>query len=228
MSLTTILSAGEFHSLNSLSVGSRLNAVWGKSPGLVYVKDPINALQNQLLNDWKDWDYLLHCESIIPADLSNQQREDLETLLFLGIYISKNTSKTGRLLDKLLKSDSFSPILGKAFWITVFEKKNLRIIPTNNSTTKWTLDINDILEKIRIEKLKEDGYFDPDTILKSSNDKSNQLVNVLSTSYFSALEFKNISLSIFNINMEVLALYAPVLPSSWYTNGKSIQLIHEI
>jgi hypothetical protein len=77
------------------------------------------------------------------------------------------------------------------------------------------LDVQLILEDIRLQHLRANGYF-PSPVLPSDS-RAKALSGLLSTSYYTILEFHNVHVPILMKNAEFLATYADSLPSSWYS-----------
>jgi hypothetical protein len=81
--------------------------------------------------------------------------------------------------------------------------------------TSLLLHLQFMVEEVRLQYLREKGYY-PTPILPSDS-RAKALSGLLSTSYYTILEFHNLHVPTLMRNVVVLATYATSLPGSWFT-----------
>ncbi|KAG0215402.1 hypothetical protein BGX28_010107 [Mortierella sp. GBA30] len=87
-----------------------------------------------------------------------------------------------------------------------------------HSPSKFSLILNELLEFIRYHKIRLDGWADPTISDKLSDAQFQQLGRLLSTSFFTIIEFADVSLFLPVENIVFLGKFAAQLPASWYSD----------
>ncbi|KAG0056436.1 hypothetical protein BGZ83_004943 [Gryganskiella cystojenkinii] len=108
-------------------------------------------------------------------------------------------------------------------WLQAFTDQSLRLLslqdPQNRALpSKLSTLLNEVLEIIRLNKIRKDGWTDANASEKLSDAQFQQLGRILSTSFFTVLEFADCSLLLPIENVALLSRYAAQLPTSWYSD----------
>jgi hypothetical protein len=175
----------------------KLKRLWSTTPGVEYLLDPFLH--------WKTIDISSYSE------LEQIENSHVEVAL-LSLYLNNEHFE---LRQKLITKSK-----NHLFWNRVFENRNLRLKPTIDSNQyleliRIVLDVQVLVEKVRLDHLRRSGFF-PQPI-DTKDPKATQLSSLLSTSYYTVLEFHSIQSDIVNANFDFLCVYAESLPLSWFT-----------
>ncbi|KAF9111027.1 hypothetical protein BGX27_005488 [Mortierella sp. AM989] len=108
-------------------------------------------------------------------------------------------------------------------WRQAFSEQALRLTaqqdPNNAQLpSKLSVILNEVLEVIRLNKIRQDGWIDPTVSDKLSDTQFQQLGKLLSTSFFTIIEYANVSLFLPVENIAFLSRFAAQLPASWYSD----------
>ncbi|KAJ3323724.1 hypothetical protein HDV06_001454 [Boothiomyces sp. JEL0866] len=203
--LQEIIKSGDF---NDFTARTALTNTWGNAPGYTFVNDPGIAIQSK---SWKDLQ--IYLESGELKKLQFEQRVKVESFLLIVLYIAFHTC-TSPLITSMVNNYDVDNSSIKAIWNSAFTLLNLQVRPSLLSTKEWTLGVAEELEKIRHMSLKEKGFYN-----SASSIKKPELATILSSSYFSILEFQDILPDIVHLNIGFFSLYSNALPLSWYTDN---------
>ncbi|KAI8602978.1 hypothetical protein EDD21DRAFT_425652 [Dissophora ornata] len=130
------------------------------------------------------------------------------------------------LVARIMKDDNKETIASATkttIWRQAFTEQALRLTsqqdPRNAlSPSKLSVILNEVLEMIRLSKLRQDGWTDPSVSDKLSDSQFQQLGRLLSTSFFTIIEFADVSLLMPVENITFLSKFAAQLPASWYSD----------
>ncbi|KAF9285237.1 hypothetical protein BGZ68_004032 [Mortierella alpina] len=188
--------------------------------------------------DTGDWASLLK-DNTDPALLEPQTREQasqsLERLCLLAFYLrhhfaslpgsSFHDADPKEQEDDRMIQDLVARILKdntNKTWYQAFSEQALRLTaqqdPANSLLpSKLSVILNELLETIRYHKIYTDRWTDPTTVNKLSDAQFQQLGKLLSTGFFTIMEFEE-SLFLPIENIVFLSQFAAQLPASWYSN----------
>ncbi|KAF9094929.1 hypothetical protein BGX23_001366 [Mortierella sp. AD031] len=176
------------------------------------------------------------------AKIREQAARSLEYLCLLTFYLRQglcsltgNSVKTDPreqtedaqiqdLIARILRNDKTTAVAAaNGIWYQAFSEQALRLTPQQdprNSVlpSKLSVILNEVLEAIRMNKLRRDGWTDPAQTDKLSDQQFQQLGKFLSTSFFTIMEFADVSLFLPAENVVMLSQFAPQLPASWYSD----------
>ncbi|KAF9975649.1 hypothetical protein BGZ73_000605 [Actinomortierella ambigua] len=170
--------------------------------------------------------------------------QTLEHLCLLALYlrharavllpeqpIDTEAAEEGRQIQQLvdnilsIKDSAVNPpsAASQALWHDAFALNALRLSPSQDplqptQPSKVTVFINELLELIRLDKIARDGWMAPNAVDKLTDEQFQQLGKLLSTSFFTILEFSASSVYIPAKNLSLLAMFAAQLPASWYSD----------
>ncbi|KAG0347329.1 hypothetical protein BG005_000243 [Podila minutissima] len=182
--------------------------------------------------DTGDWTCLLKEEQTDPK-LRDQAAQSLENLCLLSFYLRWSLPglsvaplpvdgpEQGMLRDLVgrILSEGPSPPSGRStIWHQAFSEQALRLTPQQdprNPTlpSKLSVLLNELLEVVRLDKIRRDGWTDP-----LSDAQFQQLGKLLSTSFFTIIEFADVSLYMPVENIVFLSKFGVQLPASWYSD----------
>ncbi|KAF9927901.1 hypothetical protein FBU30_002788 [Linnemannia zychae] len=128
------------------------------------------------------------------------------------------------LIARILRNDKTTAVADiNGIWYQAFSEQALRITPMQdprNSTmpSKLSVILNELLEDVRMNKLRMEGWTDPSRTDKLTDQQFQQLGRLLSTSFFTVMEFADVSLYMAMENLVILGRFASQLPTSWYSD----------
>ncbi|KAG0262993.1 hypothetical protein BGZ95_003907, partial [Linnemannia exigua] len=128
------------------------------------------------------------------------------------------------LVARILRNDNATAVAAaNGIWYQAFSEQALRLSPQQdpcNSAlpSKLSVILNELLEAIRMNKLRKDGWTDPARTDKLTDQQFQQLGKLLSTSFFTIMEFADVSLYLPVDNIVMLGRFASQLPASWYSD----------
>ncbi|KAF9124487.1 hypothetical protein BGW39_008183 [Mortierella sp. 14UC] len=128
------------------------------------------------------------------------------------------------LVARILGNDKTTAVAtANGIWYQAFSEQALRLTPQQdprNSAlpSKLSVILNELLEAIRMNKLRKDGWTDPARTDKLTDQQFQQLGKLLSTSFFTVMEFADVSLYLPVENAVMLGQFASQLPASWYSD----------
>ncbi|KAF8942592.1 hypothetical protein BGZ47_006329 [Haplosporangium gracile] len=176
------------------------------------------------------------------AKIREQAAQSLQHLCLLAFYLRQGLcSLTGSsmkadpreqtedaqiqdLIARILCNDKTTAVAAaNGIWYQAFSEQTLRLTPQQdprNSSlpSKLSVILNEVLEAIRINKLRKDGWTDPAQTDKLTDQQFQQLGKLLSTSFFTIMEFADVSLFLPIENVVMLSQFASQLPASWYSD----------
>ncbi|KAF9902431.1 hypothetical protein EC991_004946 [Linnemannia zychae] len=176
------------------------------------------------------------------AKIREQAAQSLQHLCLLTFYLRQGLcSLTGSsvkvdareqaedaqiqdLIARILRNDKTTAVAAaNGIWYQAFSEHALRLTPQQdprNSTlpSKLSVILNELLEAIRMNKLRQDGWTDPARTDKLTDQQFQQLGKLLSTSFFTVMEFADVSLYLPVENVVMLGQFASQLPASWYSD----------
>ncbi|KAG0309786.1 hypothetical protein BGZ97_012975 [Linnemannia gamsii] len=176
------------------------------------------------------------------AKIREQAAQSLQHLCLLTFYLRQGLcSLTGSgmkadpkeraedaqiqdLVARILRNDKTTAVAAaNGIWYQAFSEQALRLTPQQdprNSTlpSKLSVILNEVLEAIRMNKLRKDGWTDPAQTDKLTDQQFQQLGKLLSTSFFTIMEFADVSLLLPVENVVMLSQFASQLPASWYSD----------
>ncbi|KAG0240238.1 hypothetical protein BGW41_007077 [Actinomortierella wolfii] len=170
--------------------------------------------------------------------------QTLEQLSLLAIYlrhsrailqpeqpIDAEAAKEDQQIQQLVESiltgkdpvDNSPSAPSRVPWREAFASKALRLLPHQHplqptQPSKATVFINELLELIRLDKLARDDWMSPDVVNSLTDEQFQKLGKILSTSFFTILEFSQSSLYITVENLSFFSRFAAQLPVSWYSD----------
>ncbi|KAF8974951.1 hypothetical protein BGZ46_009556 [Entomortierella lignicola] len=193
--------------------------------------------------DTGDWTCLLKEEEQPDPKLREQVCQSLEHLCLLSFYLRNGlatlSAQSGlnialdpneRNADQLVQGliarilkDGSTTTTRNAIWLQAFSDQTLRLTsqqdPNNtNLPSKLSVILNEVLEMIRLSKIRQDGWTDPAVSNKLSDSQFQQLGKLLATSFFTIIEYANVSLFVSVENVVFLSKFAAQLPASWYSD----------
>ncbi|KAL1921810.1 uncharacterized protein VTP21DRAFT_10452 [Calcarisporiella thermophila] len=216
-----------------------------KCTGIVYITDPFRD-QNlpNLFNkidrgkfDLKNISRCLHTDSWSPllkkgTTLDSTASSTLESLCLLTLYIPRFLDGLQKTEDDSLLQDILSKKLPKkpskvfnvALWQEAFKERNLRLYNVQDMIdptrpAPLNLFLNEALERIRLANIDLLGRIQgrKETASTISEENSKQMARILSTSFYTILEFSNWSLPMILENIVLFSTFADKLPTSWFT-----------
>ncbi|KAF9369094.1 hypothetical protein CPB97_003926, partial [Podila verticillata] len=188
--------------------------------------------------DTGDWTCLLKEGVETDPKLRDQAAQSLEALCLLSFYLrwslpglslalpAMDGPEQGMLRDLVgrILSEGPHPPSGRAsIWHQAFSEQALRLTPQqdpHNPTLPSTFSVllNELLEVVRLDKIRRDGWTDPNVSSNLSDVQFQQLGKLLSTSFFTIIEFADISLYMPVENIVFLSKFGAQLPASWYSD----------
>ncbi|KAF9168389.1 hypothetical protein BGX21_008059 [Mortierella sp. AD011] len=196
--------------------------------------------------DTGDWACLLKEEEQPDPKMREQVTQSLEHLCLLSFYLRNGLASLSRQSslnvatdpkeqsDDRLIQDLVSRIMNdqtttttttprNPIWRQAFSEQALRLTAQqdpNNALlpSKLSVILNELLEVIRLSKIRQDGWTDPAVSDKLSDAEFQQLGKLLSTSFFTIIEFANVSLFLSVENIAFLSKFAAQLPASWHSD----------
>ncbi|KAG0364197.1 hypothetical protein BGZ54_007760 [Gamsiella multidivaricata] len=195
--------------------------------------------------DTGDWTCLLKEEAEPNVKERELAAQSLEHLCLLSFYlrqglfslsatdlpIDPREQEDGRvvqdLVARILKdgkdTTATTPASKTPIWYQAFSEQALRLTSQQDPRnallpSKLSVILNEILEVIRLNKLRQDGWTDPAASDKLSDAQFQQLGRLLSTSFFTIMEFTDVSLFLPIENITFLSKFAAQLPASWYSD----------
>ncbi|KAG0023303.1 hypothetical protein BGZ81_008174 [Podila clonocystis] len=187
--------------------------------------------------DTGDWACLLKEEQTDPT-LRDQAAQSLEHLCLLSFYLrwslpglslvplpvdGPEQRMLRDLVDRILSEGPNPPSGRSSIWHQAFSDQALRLTPQQdprNPTlpSKLSVLLNELLEVVRLDKIRRDGWTDPNVSNNLSDAQFQQLGKLLSTSFFTIIEFAGVSLYMPVENIVFLSKFGAQLPSSWYSD----------
>ncbi|KAF9301697.1 hypothetical protein BGZ74_006371 [Mortierella antarctica] len=187
--------------------------------------------------DTGDWTCLLKEEQTDPK-LRDQAAQSLENLCLLSFYLRWSLPglsvaplpvdgpEQGMLRDlvgRILSEGPTPPSGRSSIWHQAFSEQALRLTPQQdprNPTlpSKLSVLLNELLEVVRLDKIRRDGWTDPNVSNSLSDAQFQQLGKLLSTSFFTIIEFADVSLYMPVENIVFLSKFGAQLPASWYSD----------
>ncbi|KAG0380378.1 hypothetical protein BGX24_008723 [Mortierella sp. AD032] len=176
------------------------------------------------------------------AKIREQAAQSLQNLCLLTFYLRqglcslagnsvkvdpREQAEDARIQDlvaRILRNDKTTAVAAaNGIWYQAFSEQALRLSPQQdprNSTlpSKLSVILNELLEVIRMNKLRKDGWTDPARSDKLTDQQFQQLGKLLSTSFFTIMEFADVSLYLPVENVVMLSQFASQLPASWYSD----------
>ncbi|KAH7060219.1 hypothetical protein BKA57DRAFT_446608 [Linnemannia elongata] len=128
------------------------------------------------------------------------------------------------LIARILRNDKTTAVAAaNGIWYQAFSDQTLRLTPqqdprNSTSPSKLSVILNEVLEAIRMNKLRKDGWTDPAHTDKLTDQQFQQLGKLLSTSFFTIMEFADVSVFLPVENVVMLSHFASQLPASWYSD----------
>ncbi|KAK3817650.1 MAG: hypothetical protein J3Q66DRAFT_369473 [Benniella sp.] len=158
--------------------------------------------------------YLRHGLSLLPSSPSSTPVDQQEL---------ENNRLVQNLVTRILNKDATTSASKNPIWRQAFSEQALRLSclqdPKNPLLpSKLSIILNEVLEAIRLNKLRKDGWTNPSVTDKLSNEQFQQLGRYLSTSFFTIMEFAEGSLFMPIVNVLFLSKFAAQLPASWYSD----------
>ncbi|KAJ3306258.1 hypothetical protein HDV03_000178 [Kappamyces sp. JEL0829] len=195
------------------------------SVGVETVSLPLQLLRNAAVLQFFqskcfDWAQVLTVD--LDKDLESGIRPSVLSFLLLALYIAKH----GPLSFQVAVDDIYHHLINtpnmdagqRESWTKGFQNVSIRLLPDStlgSDDCLVLLRINEELERIRLHNLSRLGF--TSTSVFQNPSLASQLSPLLSTSYFTILEFCDCSEGITFMNLEFLARFASALPISWFT-----------
>ncbi|KAF9394790.1 hypothetical protein CPC16_010257 [Podila verticillata] len=196
-----------------------------RSPGVLYLQNPLHPFAlNNLLNSVDlalvEVETLVGC--VDTGDWTCLLKEGVET----DPKLPMDGPEQGMLRDlvgRILNEGPHPPSGRSSIWHQAFSEQALRLTPQQdprNPTLPSTLSVllNELLEVVRLDKIRRDGWTDPKVSNNLSDVQFQQLGKLLSTSFFTIIEFADISLYMPVENIVFLSKFGAQLPASWYSD----------
>ncbi|KAG0264622.1 hypothetical protein BG011_006468 [Mortierella polycephala] len=194
--------------------------------------------------DTGDWMSLLKETDGDDPKIREQAGQTLEQLCLLAFYLrqglSSLTTSAGSIArvdagemdpketeDDRLIQDVVSRILKAGeknrMWHQAFSEHALRLTAQQDPRnpllpSKLSVILNELLEMIRLGKIYEARWADPNVSNNLSDAQFQQLGKLLSTSFFTIMEFADVSLFLPAENTVFLSKFAAQLPASWFSD----------
>ncbi|KAG0332167.1 hypothetical protein BG004_001363 [Podila humilis] len=198
--------------------------------------------------DTGDWTCLLKEQEVGQSSddskLRDQAAQSLEALCLMSFYLRwtlpalslaplPTTSEDPRqqdddrmireLVSRIIAEGPTSSTGRSAIWYQAFSEQALRLTsqqdPRNPTLpSKLSVLLNELLEVVRLDKIRRDGWNNPNVSDKLSDSQFQQLGKLLSTSFFTIIEFADVSLYMPIENIVFLSKFGAQLPASWYSD----------
>ncbi|KAG0007012.1 hypothetical protein BGZ65_012657 [Modicella reniformis] len=149
------------------------------------------------------------------------------SLLSVYTVVDQQEQENDRLVQNLVtritNNKEATTSATRNIWRQAFSEQALRLScqkdPQNGLLpSKLSVFLNEVLETIRLNKLRQDGWTNLAVTDKLSDSQFQQLGRHLSTSFFTIMEFANVSLFLPIENITFLSKFATQLPASWYSD----------
>ncbi|KAF9407349.1 hypothetical protein BGZ94_002718, partial [Podila epigama] len=192
--------------------------------------------------DSGDWACLLKDEQG-DQGMRDQAVQTLEALCLLSFYLrwtlprllaaqqpatqdpreQEGDQMVRELVDRILSEDLNPPSGRHPMWFQAFSEEALRLTPQQDPLfpkrpSKLSVLLNELLEAIRLDKIRRDRWTDPNVAEKLSDAQFQQLGKLLSTSFFTIMKFADVSLYMPVENIILLSKFGSQLPASWYSD----------
>ncbi|KAF9192621.1 hypothetical protein BGZ51_005211 [Haplosporangium sp. Z 767] len=194
--------------------------------------------------DTGEWMSLLKETAGDDPKIREQAGQTLEQLCLLAFYLRQGLSSLmtsagsiaradagevdpKEMEDDRLIQDVVSRILKAGeknnMWHQAFSEHALRLTAQQDPRnpllpSKLSVILNELLEMIRLGKIYEARWSDPNVSSNLSDAQFQQLGKLLSTSFFTIMEFADVSLFLPAENTVFLSKFAAQLPASWYSD----------
>ncbi|KAG0309371.1 hypothetical protein BGZ98_003166 [Dissophora globulifera] len=193
--------------------------------------------------DTGDWSCMLREGGLTDPKEREQVCKSLEHLCLLSFYLRHSLASLASssqpavgavdpteqeeaamihgLIERILVKDKSTT--SDTLWHQAFSEHALRLTSLqdpNNALmpSKLSVILNEVLEVIRLDKLRQAGWTDPAVSDSLSDSQFQQLGRLLSTSFFTIMEFSDVSLFLPIENITFLSKFAAQLPASWYSD----------